>query len=1026
MSQNPSSSMGGDSDRAVKFARRTNSGRVMSMNDDDLDLPDTRNDSSKYTVMMPPTPDNQPGTGMASPDKPDGPSTGARFRADPQQRRGQDGDSSGKVDRRMSSALKSKDNKSMLLRSQTQDFDHNHWLFETKGKYGIGNAYWQEGDSFDNEMGMSMQDFMDKPWKPLTRKINVPPEVISPYRVLIVIRMIILLFFLTWRIENPNYDALWLWGMSIVCELWFAFSWLLDILPKFNPINRSADLSALKEKFEMVTPANPDGRSDLPGLDVFISTADPDKEPPLVTANTILSILAVEYPVEKLSIYISDDGGAILTFEAMAEAVKFGELWVPFCRKHDIEPRNPDSYFSQKTDPTKGKKRPDFVKDRRWIKREYDEFKVRINGLPDVIKKRCDSYNKGEELKEKRLVKEKNNGVIPPDHKIEVTKATWMADGTHWPGTWFNTAPDHAKGDHAGIMQILSKVPDHDPIMGGPDEKTLDFTGIDTRLPMFAYVSREKRKSYDHNKKAGAMNALVRASAILSNGPFILNLDCDHYVYNCMAFREGMCYMMDRGGDRICYIQFPQRFEGIDPSDRYANHNTVFFDGNMRALDGLQGPVYVGTGTMFRRYALYGFLPPRAIEYTGFFGQKKKPAKPVHPHSDEEQPLSDHPDLGLPKKFGNSTMFNESIAVAEYQGRPLADHFSVKNGRPPGALLVPRPAIDAPTAAESIAVISCWFEDNTEWGDRIGWIYGSVTEDVVTGYRMHNRGWRSVYCITKRDAFRGTAPINLTDRLHQVLRWATGSVEIFFSKNNAILATSRLKFLQRIAYLNVGIYPFTSLFLVVYCVLPALCLFSGQFIVKSLDVQFLTYLLLISVCLICISLLEVKWSGIALEEWWRNEQFWVIGGSSAHLVAVVQGLLKVIAGIEISFTLTSKAAGEDEDDIYADLYVVKWTGLFIVPLFIMIINIIALVIGVARTIYSVIPQWNKLFGGAFFSFWVLAHMYPFAKGLMGRKGKLPTIIYVWSGLISITVSLLWIVISPPDGTTSTESSELKF
>lgn len=51
--------------------------------------------------------------------------------------------------------------------------------------------------------------------------------------------------------------------------------------------------------------------------------------------------------------------------------------------------------------------------------------------------------------------------------------------------------------------------------------------------------------------------------------------------------------MLDRGGDRICYVQFPQRFEGIDPNDRYANHNTVFFDVSMRALDGLQGPMYV-------------------------------------------------------------------------------------------------------------------------------------------------------------------------------------------------------------------------------------------------------------------------------------------------------------------------------------------------------------------------------------------------------------------------------------------------
>lgn len=138
----------------------------------------------------------------------------------------------------------------------------------------------------------------------------------------------------------------------------------------------------------------------------------------------------------------------------------------------------------------------------------------------------------------------------------------------------------------------------------------------------------------------------------------------------------------------------------------------------MRALDGLQGPVYVGTGCMFRRYALYGFHPPRANEYLGVFGQSKARApnyqlmqQQQSAHSEEEsdtQPLTSHPDLSLPKKFGNSTTFTESIAVAEFQGRPLADHSTVKNGRPPGALLLPRPPLDAPTVAEAVAVISCW------------------------------------------------------------------------------------------------------------------------------------------------------------------------------------------------------------------------------------------------------------------------------------------------------------------------------
>jgi len=31
-------------------------------------------------------------------------------------------------------------------------------------------------------------------------------------------------------------------------------------------------------------------------------------------------------------------------------------------------------------------------------------------------------------------------------------------------------------------------------------------------------------------------------------------------------------------GQDVCFVQFPQRFDGIDKSDRYANRNIVFFD----------------------------------------------------------------------------------------------------------------------------------------------------------------------------------------------------------------------------------------------------------------------------------------------------------------------------------------------------------------------------------------------------------------------------------------------------------------
>ena len=119
---------------------------------------------------------------------------------------------------------------------------------------------------------------------------------------------------------------------------------------------------------------------------------------------------------------------------------------------------------------------------------------------------------------------------------------------------------------------------------------------------------------------------------------------------------------------------------------------------------------------------------------------------------------------------------------------------------------------------------------------QIGWIYGSVTEDILTGFKMHCRGWRSVYCMPLRPAFKGSAPINLSDRLNQVLRWALGSVEILLSKHCPLwygYGGGHLKWLQRLAYVNTIVYPITSLPLLAYCTLPAVCLLTGKFIIPS-------------------------------------------------------------------------------------------------------------------------------------------------------------------------------------------------
>ncbi|KAA8546937.1 hypothetical protein F0562_003366 [Nyssa sinensis] len=828
------------------------------------------------------------------------------------------------------------------------------------------------GDFDGNELDDPDLPMMDEGRQPLSRKLPIPSSKINPYRLIIILRLVILGFFFHYRLLHPVHDAYGLWMTSVICEIWFAISWILDQFPKWYPVERETYLDRLSLRYEK------EGKpSELADVDIFVSTVDPLKEPPLITANTVLSILAVDYPVDKVACYVSDDGAAMLTFEALSETSEFARKWVPFCKKFNIEPRAPEWYFSQKIDYLKNKVHPAFVGERRAMKREYEEFKVRINALVAMAQK--------------------------------VPEEGWtMQDGTPWPGNNVR--------DHPGMIQVFLG---HDGVR--------DVEG--NELPRLVYVSREKRPGFDHHKKAGAMNALVRVSAVISNAPYLLNVDCDHYINNCKALREAMCFMMDpTSGKKVCYVQFPQRFDGIDRHDRYSNRNVVFFDINMKGLDGLQGPIYVGTGCVFRRQALYGYDAPTKKKPPGKTcncwprwcclccglrkhkkGKPKKEkrkrvkhreaSKQIHALETIEEGVEETKaenssrmsQVKLEKKFGQSPVFIASTLL--------------ENGG------VPQESSSASLLKESIHIISCGYEDKTEWGKEVGWIYGSVTEDILTGFKMHCHGWRSVYCMPKRPAFKGSAPINLSDRLNQVLRWALGSVEIFMSKHCPIWYGygGGLKWLERFSYINSVVYPWTSLPLIVYCTLPAICLLTGNFIVPEISNYASLVFMSLFISIAATGILEMQWGGVGIDDWWRNEQFWVIGGVSSHLFALFQGLLKVLAGIDTNFTVTSKGGDDGE---FSELYLFKWTSLLIPPTTLLIINIVGVVVGISDAINNGYDSWGPLFGKLFFAFWVIVHLYPFLKGLLGKQDRMPTIILVWSILLASILTLVWVRINP--------------
>ena len=82
---------------------------------------------------------------------------------------------------------------------------------------------------------------------------------------------------------------------------------------------------------------------------MLVTTADPELEPPLMTVNTVLSLLAVDYPdVDKLACYVSDDGCSPVTCYALREAAGFARLWGPFCKRHGVGVRAPFMYFASR------------------------------------------------------------------------------------------------------------------------------------------------------------------------------------------------------------------------------------------------------------------------------------------------------------------------------------------------------------------------------------------------------------------------------------------------------------------------------------------------------------------------------------------------------------------------------------------------------------------------------------------------------------------------------------------------------
>ncbi|KAK2647221.1 hypothetical protein Ddye_022416 [Dipteronia dyeriana] len=317
-------------------------------------------------------------------------------------------------------------------------------------------------------------------------------------------------------------------------ELLLSLLWLFHQAYLWRPVSRNVFPERL-----------PDNKL-LPSIDVFICTADPKKEPPLEVMNTVLSAMALDYPPDKLHVYLSDDASSSVTLQALREACSFSRSWLPFCSKFGIKSRCPKAYFSNlDNDHNNGfaDQSLEYDEEREKIKRKYKLFE--------------ESIKRAEES--------------------AVIKETDCKRAQHNPS----------------IVEVINDADE------GTDPQV--------QTPLLMYVSREKTPFHPHHFKAGALNVLLRVSSIISNSPYILALDCDMYCNDPTSARQAMCFHLDtKISPSLAFVQFPQKFHTVTKSDIYDSHLRTTFMIRCPGMDGLQGPMLSGTGFYMKREALYG------------------------------------------------------------------------------------------------------------------------------------------------------------------------------------------------------------------------------------------------------------------------------------------------------------------------------------------------------------------------------------------------------------------------------------
>ncbi|KAL0457058.1 UNVERIFIED_CONTAM: Cellulose synthase-like protein G2 [Sesamum latifolium] len=706
--------------------------------------------------------------------------------------------------------------------------------------------------------------------------------------------------------------------LVFISELLFTFLWVLHQAYRWRPVTRT------------VYPNRLPGDDKFPPVDVFICTADPSKEPPLGVMNTVISAMALDYPPDKLAVYLSDDGGSYVTLHAVREAWKFSKWWLPFCRKYELKTRCPGAYFSaEESRDDRFISCSEFLAEEKEIEKKYNEFK-------ESLEKNSVNASSSVSRDHAPIIERRYN-----EFKENLGKNSVNASSS-------------VSRDHAPIIEVMNEAVD----------------SSQQEMPILVYVAREKRPSRPHHFKAGALNALIRVSAVISNAPYILLLDCDHYCNDPTSARQAMCYYLDpKISPKLAFVQFPQKFHNISEHDLYEGRLHYYwvlypdyFERRWLGAAGVGGQIISGCNCYLKREALYG-------------------TKNIRNDIDLNQ---------LKKSFGSS---NELIQLISMNHKPHVPK--------------DRKLTDA-QAKEVELLASCDYEDQSEWGKQASWV-----PIFFCGGRLHDKRRFTLsgvdFCVVDppRPCFLGLCPTNLSDTLVQQGRWGVGLMQISLSKYCALLyGRGRLSTLHTMCYAAISFDPIYVVPFYVLAIVPQICLIGGIPLYPKVSDPYFIVFAFVFLASQLKHVQEVVSYGDSLMSSLYELRMWMMKSASSYLYASLGAVLDKIGLHTADFTLTNKAGDDDEQaKLYQEgRYDFQASPALVAPICsLYILNVVSFVVGMARIVET--KSGSEMLVQAFIPLFGVIVNYQVFEGMVLRKdrGRIAPSVSVLSAAIATFV-----------------------